>query len=307
MDNLFNEENTDLETLQSQINMSMSFAQGLVSSWIEPNKVVTTSRGRDLEKELQEYMRRPPRLGVGAPIPETQNLSRETARLKGQLRDKAKSKRTQEESQKSSDSEHDEESKAKVIKKRARLDPFNSLGSRKKKPARFNHIPPLPVVVTNERDSDDAEMKEPTTVAARSDAFSTGFLSQRVGIASTSPKTGSQMAEKQPKSVSPVTGLDHVNDLHGALKCGRTHEKGGMNVLDSQFSTKADSRSAVVPTVQTTELSASLLKCPVLNLDGPPLSEGDEDQTLAGTSEVNRKKKRRKRKKRNRTQELQLQ
>lgn len=53
-------EELDLVSLQAQIDMSMSFAQDLVSSWVEPSKVAT-SRSHDLEKELKEHMRRPPR------------------------------------------------------------------------------------------------------------------------------------------------------------------------------------------------------------------------------------------------------
>lgn len=54
-------EELDLESLQAQIDMSMSFAQDLVSSWVEPSKVGTSSRSHDLEKELKEHMRRPTR------------------------------------------------------------------------------------------------------------------------------------------------------------------------------------------------------------------------------------------------------
>lgn len=51
----------DTEALQAQIDLSMSFAQGLVSSWMKSHKLPTNSRKRDLEKELSEYMKRPPR------------------------------------------------------------------------------------------------------------------------------------------------------------------------------------------------------------------------------------------------------
>jgi hypothetical protein len=55
------EDSIDTEALQAQIDLSMSFAQSLVSSWMEPHKFSTSSRKRDLEKELSEYMKRPPR------------------------------------------------------------------------------------------------------------------------------------------------------------------------------------------------------------------------------------------------------
>jgi len=55
------DDSIDTEALQAQIDLSMSFAQSLVSSWMEPHKLPTSSRNRDLEKELSEYMKRPPR------------------------------------------------------------------------------------------------------------------------------------------------------------------------------------------------------------------------------------------------------
>lgn len=56
-----NEDEIDTETLQAQIDLSMSFAQSLVSSWIEPHKFPSSSRRKNIEQELTEYMKRPPR------------------------------------------------------------------------------------------------------------------------------------------------------------------------------------------------------------------------------------------------------
>jgi hypothetical protein len=77
------------------------------------------------------------RLGVGAPVPETQNFSREAARLKGQLTGRG-TKRTQEDEAEVKkdklESSDEEESRARAIKKKARLDPFgDGNGKRKKK------------------------------------------------------------------------------------------------------------------------------------------------------------------------------
>lgn len=51
----------DTEALQAQIDLSLSFAQDLVSSWVKPSVKLALSRGNDTEQELEEYMRRPPR------------------------------------------------------------------------------------------------------------------------------------------------------------------------------------------------------------------------------------------------------
>ncbi|KAF9076859.1 hypothetical protein BDP27DRAFT_1357650 [Rhodocollybia butyracea] len=81
------EEDVDLEALQAQIDLSMSVANDLATSWIKPANKPKPSYNQNLEAELKEYMRKPPRLGVGASIPETSSSgsSRETARLKGHL------------------------------------------------------------------------------------------------------------------------------------------------------------------------------------------------------------------------------
>lgn len=60
-DDVVDEGSLDPEALQAQIDLSMSFAQDLVSSWLDPSKFSKSSRKQDLEKELTDYMRRPPR------------------------------------------------------------------------------------------------------------------------------------------------------------------------------------------------------------------------------------------------------
>ena len=56
------DEDMDLETAQAQINMSVAFLDDLVSGWMKESKAKLPSQPRgDEEKELEEYMRRPPR------------------------------------------------------------------------------------------------------------------------------------------------------------------------------------------------------------------------------------------------------
>ena len=56
------EDGMDLETLQAQIDMSMAFTHDLVSGWMKASKakLPSSSRAND-DRELEEYMRRPPR------------------------------------------------------------------------------------------------------------------------------------------------------------------------------------------------------------------------------------------------------
>lgn len=52
---------TDEEaTIQAQIDLSLSVAEDLVASWMKPSRKSTKIQ-RDTEKELEEYMKRPPR------------------------------------------------------------------------------------------------------------------------------------------------------------------------------------------------------------------------------------------------------
>ncbi|KAG7096756.1 hypothetical protein E1B28_004168 [Marasmius oreades] len=115
------------EALQAQIDLSMSFMHGLVSSWIKPtSKNLPKSKDNILENELRESLRKPPRLGVGASIPDANELiSRDAARLKGQF--VGKRKRDEDEdlcktpSQQLSD-EDNEESRSGAIKRKTKTD-----------------------------------------------------------------------------------------------------------------------------------------------------------------------------------------
>lgn len=65
----------DTETLQAQIDLAMAQAQNLITSWLPASGGLLTqsssSRTAEAEAELQTLLRRPPRLGVGAPLLET--------------------------------------------------------------------------------------------------------------------------------------------------------------------------------------------------------------------------------------------
>jgi hypothetical protein len=55
------EDDISLENLQAQIDMSMSFAQSLISSWVKPSKPGISRKKIDLENEMLEGARRRPR------------------------------------------------------------------------------------------------------------------------------------------------------------------------------------------------------------------------------------------------------
>ncbi|KAG2060100.1 hypothetical protein BDR06DRAFT_948140 [Suillus hirtellus] len=123
---LIADDDIDTETLQAQINMSMSFAEDLVSSWIQPAHKANLSKGAvDAQKLLDEQLRRPPRLGVGAPIPESSTTARDAARLKHHLIGKGL-KRTPKDDNTLNTEHHseDEERRGGTVRKKMKLDPF---------------------------------------------------------------------------------------------------------------------------------------------------------------------------------------
>ncbi|KIP10680.1 hypothetical protein PHLGIDRAFT_22125 [Phlebiopsis gigantea 11061_1 CR5-6] len=120
------ETDMDVETLQAQIDLSLAHTQNLVSSWLKPKyggASVGSSRVNQ-EKELEELMKRPPRLGVGAPIPSSTGVAgHEAMKLKGKLTGK-KRPREEEDLKTVLDSDGEDESRTGAIKKKARQDPF---------------------------------------------------------------------------------------------------------------------------------------------------------------------------------------
>ncbi|CAE7233414.1 unnamed protein product [Rhizoctonia solani] len=132
----------DAEKIQSTVDVSLSLALSLVQTWMPSassaplDQSVVQSR-----KKLEEYMRRPPRLGVGTPIPtaqHTQATYHETQKLKNRLVGSGAARRKAEEETKlngtgskrpgsHSDEEDDSESRANAMKKKQARTGINGL------------------------------------------------------------------------------------------------------------------------------------------------------------------------------------
>ncbi|KAJ7228467.1 hypothetical protein GGX14DRAFT_613015 [Mycena pura] len=128
------DEDIDNETLQAQIDLSLSFAQNLVSSWVKPSPKSTKSSSNVREADLKEYMRRPPRLGVGAAIPEVTSASRVTEQLRSRLSGKNKRVRGEDDEvgSKQAPDLDEEGSRGESSKKKVRIDPFDTSKTKKK-------------------------------------------------------------------------------------------------------------------------------------------------------------------------------
>ncbi|KAF8969469.1 hypothetical protein BDZ97DRAFT_1915420 [Flammula alnicola] len=316
------EDALDPEALQAQIDLSMSFAQNLVSSWMEPHKFPTNSRKKDLEKELTEYMRRPPRLGVGASIPEGhQSTSREAARLKGKL---AGSKRSREEDEVASSkqaSDEEGESRAVAIKKKARPDPFDVVHGKKKKKQKTAEETIEPQAQSKDDSSGEVEdillnaTKSPkpngldtesTPVKSKKKRKKAAQLANGVPPDTTDVPQGSE-ADCLPASPSvenkpvvedaPLTPQRHPGKSFIRVLVIPSHKRTGKEIavqVSIDVSLTITPRSAHG---HRKALPPEFANLPLLNLTGPP-SDPESDADLAtGAPSTSPKKKRKRRKK----------
>ncbi|KAF8897724.1 hypothetical protein BD779DRAFT_1465841 [Infundibulicybe gibba] len=249
----------DVETLQAQIDLSMSFADNLISSWIKPSLNLPT-RSQNIESELQEYMRRPTRLGVGAKIPQTTSHWREAGSLKAKLNAKV----TREEDAVLERGDEDpEESRTGAIKKRAMADPFGEDTRKKKKRKRHtvNHTSPT----TNQIERNTVKVISPSPLLIKK------------------PKPSD-------KNVQPPVEDEPIAD-HGAES---SIEQEPIDIsLTSTPTTSPRKESG--PGVARVSSPSIRVQPPLLNLHGPP--ETDPANTNGIQSHTKNTKKRRRRKK----------
>ena len=180
----------DTETLQAQIDLSMAYAQNLIASWLPTSSSMSqsSSRAAKAEAELQEILRRPPRcvhffssrhlfelfslflplflgirLGVGAPIPETpasaqtrlvQNLKGSKKRAR-EMENGTQVSMVNNDEQREGDSAEESRAARIAIRKRLRVDPFDSGGKKKGK-----KVVELVGAAGTTRAMNDVEMKE---------------------------------------------------------------------------------------------------------------------------------------------------
>ncbi|KAK0498567.1 hypothetical protein EDD18DRAFT_1158229 [Armillaria luteobubalina] len=290
----------DLETLQARIDLSMSFTHDLVSSWVKPSPNSNkSSSGKTMEKILQEEMRRPPRLGVGASASDyNASSSRETARLKGRLLNNGKKRsREDEDSQPSTSKQTAEdsdegESRAGAIRKKAKIDPFATSSKGKRKKATLNGA-----LSVNPRLSIQMEASTSTVVVTSADSSTEEVRTGRV--------TSEKKREKKRKNAvasalngdaSPVVSSKSGGSLNNNVSIQETSKPS----LLSPSRTAAFSLKTA-PKIPS-DLPPSLLKRPLLNLEGPVFEKKDEESPdNLSPADAPKKKKRRKKKKKHST------
>lgn len=239
------ENDVDAETLQAQVDMSLAFTQNLVSSWLKPkygSGASSSSRGNQ-EKELDELLKRPPRLGVGAPIPASTGVAgHEAMKLKGKLTGKKRA-REEEDVKMAEPSDDDGESRAGAIKKKARPDPFAP--KPKKQKANAPGVIPVPTKPTSKKAAKKAGSPDSPVDAGKQGATET---------------TSSQAPASKQKSTQK--GADTPTNQGSKSADEDAMEVDKMLVSPSSTSTPSSGdKPASKPDSQAV---------PLLNLDGPP-------------------------------------
>ncbi|GLB33989.1 hypothetical protein LshimejAT787_0108730 [Lyophyllum shimeji] len=268
------------------------------------------SRSRDIESELKQYMNRPPRLGVGAAIPETHKASRETARLKGQLIGKGNKRPRDDEddAHMKEESDNEGESRAGAIKKKARVDPFATGGGKKKKNKMFPEgtalVPPKPPVLSKKGTKEQEEVISMVTeaVAGPSTPVVTPKRKKHkekhltVGpSADAAVVTESSLTPMSPPGAK-ITDSSSNSPKKDTTEPSNTPPKKPLPIDVSLTSTP------VTPLrLRRQAQSAELLKQPLLNLAPPGDDDESEDDAKidvpGGSPKKKKKRKRRKKKK----------
>ncbi|KAJ3778963.1 hypothetical protein FB446DRAFT_840406 [Lentinula raphanica] len=277
---MHDEEDIDTEALQAQIDLAMSVTNDLVSSWIKPSNKPKTTYNQTLEAELNEHMRRPPRLGVGASIPESTSVSsRETARLKGSLVGKGKKRAREEERDTAHKSASDDEgeSRAGAIRKKPAPNPF-TLQTAKKPPqgeGGLNTAGPASVKTINKNGED------------------------RKTRSSTSPMSGiegDQRPKHDTREDSPVRAAATVpgnKTIDGAQSSSRLSTPPAPIPPPSPSSPEKSQRHPHSPKITRDVIHT------VLNLNGPvegPKADADLNEADASSPKSKKRRKRRKKK-----------
>ncbi|KAG8218659.1 hypothetical protein J3R82DRAFT_4324 [Butyriboletus roseoflavus] len=136
------EDDVDMESLQAQIDMSMSFAQNLVTSWIKPTHLAQLRpNGVNAAQILEEESRRPPRYPTMLCELWTSNkfctdwvlLTRPPNSSVGLGKNGTKNGDVVQSPPQDSSKSDNEEHKGRPVKQKTKVDPFRHEGSKKKK------------------------------------------------------------------------------------------------------------------------------------------------------------------------------
>ncbi|KAI0346791.1 hypothetical protein BDW22DRAFT_1424911 [Trametopsis cervina] len=272
MEELPDDEGIDLQSLQAQIDLTLAQTQNLVASWLKPTAGASSSsasaRGNQ-ERDIQELLKRPPRLGVGASVPASTGIrGHETIRLKGKLTGKKRG-REQDEGPTAAavdQSDDEQESRAGAIRKKARVDPFAGGSKGKKKQntqlqAAEAKTVPLPLPKTNQ----SGQSPEAEDQAADVQLGSPGKATEPAEASSSQKKK--KKKNKRTAAGEHETAISPKQDVTPPFVASQrplTPPPTGSQPAPVKPSTTQTSATA---TQKATDQANSL---PLLNLAGPP-------------------------------------
>jgi hypothetical protein len=293
---------------------------------VKPSQELISKSGKNAQRELVEHMRRPPRLGVGAPIPESS--THETARLKNQLTSGKKRARQEDDDRKQQPnySDDDEESRAGVMKKKVRVDVFNG-GKQKRKKVNGLFTPQSTPgssqtrklqgkgEASGEMEIDrEEESQEAAALPASSGQVTSSPRKKKkrkkvsdvdvVVVKPTSPPSTPRqnttdhlmipISQDNASSVEVELSAAPVGSSSSAEMVAETNPPNTIDRLTTA-TPKTPSTSARVRTFQNIP---ALNKLPLLNLDGPPPDVSDPEGDKIPSQGASPKKKRKRHKKR---------
>lgn len=288
MEELPNDDDIDLDTLQAQIDVSLAHTKNLVSSWLKPaydTSLPSSSRRAEQDKEIESLLRRPPRLGVGAPIPaSTSLLAVEGVKLRNKLAGKKRQRDSEDADPSTAVHEEDseDEGRGRAIKKKAKVDPFEAGHGKKKKQQRAEQQEALVEPSTPAPLLKVVEVT-PATPVKLPETFESPSLPQ--GSVSERKKKKKKKHRLQESDTLPT--LSHSSPV-------KLPDLGD-SATSSPVSLKQRPEDSDPPSPEkSTKLSSRTKSTPLLNLDGPPPA-GDTDEAAPSSSK--KKRKRRKKKK----------
>ncbi|KAI6163089.1 hypothetical protein EDD17DRAFT_1873224 [Pisolithus thermaeus] len=285
----------DSETLQAQMDLSMSFAHNLVTSWIQTTQLAQPHPGiSEAERILKEELQRPPRLGVGAPVPVASFASRDAAKLRHRLAKTADKALTSSEKPPQSDRESDEEEeKGKPLKRAKRNDPFTMPGLKKRRKVddSSNKLSkPESGRPTNGADLYDDEQ---VTQKTRTETIS---REQSIHVASL-PSAGVIPAEPATTTSSPTpqSSISRLEDLILSQRCAKGGDKSIIPAPDTDLGSTGNCPTSSPVSTQHS-VSSKPARFSLLNLDGPP---DPQEFGNSATPNISKKQRRRRKKKKN--------
>ncbi|GJJ07077.1 hypothetical protein Clacol_001276 [Clathrus columnatus] len=305
-------EETDIEALQAQIDLSNSVAFDIVSSWMKPS----TSNSKQpvplrTTRDPEELTHRPPRLGLGAKVSKsTIATAQEAAKLKGKLSkkqpirdneiaDDSKKRKNVDEDEE----EEEEESRNTVINQRKAtagsskrvIDVFSFNNNKKRK-----------------RSNSHSEVLKPTGTV-NNDPSITTLLAPAAHISPPSKKRKDKGKNKQEDNALSNTNLfdeewaGFSEEVLEGIYDGIVPDGPPSTPSPPPSSSKGHSPRRVSSLSPTSRpalfrgFSVDDQKISLLNLHGPPpppptIEEGDRSSTVGSDKKKKRRRKRKKRK-----------